>query len=41
LVESEIIEIKELFKNSNLPDKVDENFITELIIKIRKQIYNI
>lgn len=40
-VENKIIETKKLFEGSNLPDKVDENFITELIIKIRKQIYNI
>jgi hypothetical protein len=40
-VENDIVEIKGLFKNSNLPDKVDENFIKDLIIRIRKQIYNI
>jgi uncharacterized protein len=40
-VENDVVEIKELFKNSNLPDKVDENFIKDLIIRIRKQIYNI
>ena len=40
-VEKEIIEIDELFINSNLPDSVDQNFINELLIKIRKNIYNI
>jgi len=40
-VESEIKEIDQLFENSNLPDNVDMNFINELIIKIRKQIYNV
>ena len=40
-VEKEIVEIDELFANSNLPDKVDENFVNELLIKIRKNIYNI
>lgn len=39
-VESEIIEIDELFASSNLPDKVDESFVNELLIKIRKNIYN-
>jgi predicted nucleotidyltransferase len=40
-VEKEIIEIDELFTNSNLPESVDKNFINELLIKIRKNIYNI
>ena len=40
-VEAEIIEIDELFANSNLPDKVDESFVNEILIKIRKNIYNI
>ena len=39
-VEAEIVEIDELFANSNLPDKVDESFVNELLIKIRKNIYN-
>ena len=39
-VEAEIIEIDELFNNSNLPDKVDESFVNEILIKIRKNIYN-
>ena len=40
-VVKEIIEIDELFKNSNLPDSVDEKFVNNLLIKIRKYIYNI
>jgi predicted nucleotidyltransferase len=40
-VEKEIVEIDELFANSNLPDSVDKNFVNELLIKIRKNIYNI
>ena len=40
-VESEIIEIDNLFKNSNLPESVDVNFINTLLVKIRKQIYKI
>jgi len=40
-VEKEIVEIDELFTNSNLPDNVDQNFVNELLIKIRKNIYNI
>jgi len=40
-VEKDIIEIDELFNNSNLPDNVDKKFVNELLIKIRKNIYNI
>ena len=40
-VEAEIVEIDELFSNSSLPDKVDEDFVNNLLIKIRKNIYNI
>lgn len=40
-VEKEIVEIDELFANSNLPDKVDKDFVNDLLIKIRKSIYNI
>ena len=38
---SDITEIDNLFKNSNLPEKVDEKFINDLLIKIRKKIYNL
>jgi predicted nucleotidyltransferase len=40
-VEAEISEIDYLFKISGLPDSVDEKFVDELLIKIRKNIYNI
>lgn len=40
-VESEIVEIDRLFKESHLPDSVDVEFIHNLIVKIRKQIYNL
>ena len=40
-VEDEIKEVDKIFEDSNLPDKIDENFINNLIIKIRKQIYKI
>ena len=40
-VEAEIVEIDDLFAKSSLPDKVDEDFVDELLIKIRKNIYNI
>ena len=40
-VEKEIVEIDELFANSNLPDSVDQKFVNDLLIKIRKNIYNI
>ena len=38
-VEKEIVEVDKLFKNSNLPNSVDDKFITDLIIKIRKNVY--
>lgn len=40
-VESEIVEIDNLFKNSNLPEKVDSELINNLIVRIRKQIYKL
>jgi uncharacterized protein len=40
-VESEIKEIDTLFKESNLPEKVDEKFINSLLIKIRKEVYGL
>ena len=40
-VESEIKEVDTLFKESNLPEKVDENFINSLLVKIRKSVYGI
>jgi predicted nucleotidyltransferase len=35
----EIKEIDKLFDNSNLPDKVDKNFMHELLVKIRTEFY--
>jgi predicted nucleotidyltransferase len=40
-VEAEIEEIDRLFAVSELPDKVDEKFVDNLLIKIRKIIYNL
>lgn len=40
-VEKEIVEIDKLFTDSSLPDSVDSNFIHELIVKVRKQIYKL
>ncbi len=40
-VEKEIIEIDKLFANSKLPDSIDTEFINNLIVKIRKQIYKL
>jgi predicted nucleotidyltransferase len=40
-VEKEIIEIDKLFANSELPDSIDTEFINNLIVKIRKQIYKL
>lgn len=38
-VENEIHVIKQLFENSNLPEKVDPELLNKLLIKIRKEIY--
>ena len=40
-VEKEIIEIDKLFSNSSLPDSVDKDIINNLLVKIRKKIYNL
>ena len=40
-VEKEIIEVDKLFDNSTLPDSIDIEFINNLIVKIRKQIYKL
>jgi uncharacterized protein len=40
-VETEIKEIDRLFNESGLPDSVDMEFIHNLIVKIRKQIYKV
>ena len=40
-VEDEIKEVDKIFEDSNLPDKIDEIFINNLIINIRKKIYNL
>ena len=40
-VESEIVEIDKLFEESDLPDSVDQKFVDNLLIKIRKSIYNL
>ena len=40
-VESEIKEIDLLYKNSTLPDKVDMNLVEQILINIRKEIYNL
>jgi predicted nucleotidyltransferase len=39
-VEKEIIEIDEIFTNSNLPNDINPKFINDLLIKVRKKIYN-
>lgn len=40
-VESEIKEIDQLFKDSDLPNSVDQNLINTLLVKIRKTIYGL
>lgn len=39
--ENEILEIDKLFEESNLPDKVDMDFVNDLLIKIRKEFYQL
>lgn len=41
VVNEKIIRMQELFKNSNIPNKVDGFFVNELLIEIRKNFYNI
>jgi hypothetical protein len=40
-VETEIKEIDRLFKESDLPDSVDQNLINTLLVKIRKTVYGL
>lgn len=40
-VESEISEVDEIFDNSTLPDGVDGNFVSEILLKIRKKFYKL
>ena len=40
-VESEIKEIDQLFKHSDLPNSVDQNLINTLLVKIRKTVYGL
>jgi len=40
-VEKEILEIDKLFESSSLPDNVDTDFVNNMLVKIRKQIYNL
>jgi hypothetical protein len=37
--ESDILEIDELFKNSNLPESVDQSLVHNLLVRIRNQFY--
>ena len=39
--ELDIVEIDEIFKNSNLPDSVDPNLVHDLLVKIRKDFYKL
>lgn len=40
-VEKEIIEVDRLFNESNLPEKVDNEFVNKLLVSIRKNSYNL
>jgi predicted nucleotidyltransferase len=40
-VEKEIVEVDKLFADSKIPDSIDNEFIHNLIVKIRKQIYKL
>jgi hypothetical protein len=37
--EIDILEIDEIFKNSNLPESVDQSLVNNLLVKIRNQFY--
>ena len=39
--ELDIVEIDEIFKNSNLPDSVDPELVHDLLVKIRKDFYKL
>jgi len=39
--ESDIVEIDKLFKESNLPDSVDPEFVNNLLVSIRKEFYGL
>ena len=39
--ENEINQVSKLFKESNLPESIDKEFINKLLIEIRKKIYNL
>jgi hypothetical protein len=39
IAENSLREMDEIFTNSNLPEKVDSNLISNLLIKIRKEFY--
>lgn len=39
--ELDIVEIDEIFKNSNLPDSVDPKLVHDLLVKIRKDFYKL
>ena len=41
IVEKEIVEIDKLYEDSNLPEKIDSDFINKLITNIRKKIYKL
>ena len=41
IVEKEIVEIDKLYEESNLPEKIDSDFINKLITNIRKKIYKL
>lgn len=40
-VKKEIIEVDRLFNESNLPEKVDNDFVNNLLVSIRKKSYNL
>lgn len=39
--ENDILEIDKLFSNSSLPDKVDNELLNNILVKLRKEIYNL
>lgn len=39
--EEDILIIDDLFRNSNLPDSVDKNFVNDILVSIRRKFYNL
>jgi len=41
LLEKKLQDVNKVYENTNLPDKIDTNFINELLLNTRKKLYNL